>query len=424
MTMTSFRPRLLRPLLIAVIGSGLPFGTLQAGAGHDHPESAAPPAKAAAAKAVTAPSHAALAAEKDGQAADEGAHGEGEETHAEGEIELSAEQIRAAGIETQVVTPVSVGASLSLPGEIRFDEDRTAHVVSRTPGIVEEVKANLGDRVRKGQVLAVIASEQLSEVRSELATAQQRLQLARTLYAREQSLWQERISAEQDLLQARQTLQEAEIAVRNARQKAQALGGAASAQGGSRYELRAPFDGVVVEKHLVLGERVDEASNLFTLTDLSRVWATFAVPARDLDRVTVGRQVEVVAGELDSRTEGTVAHVGNLLGEQTRAATARVTLANPAGAWRPGLFVTVRLDDERKAKVLGVPSGAVHVVEDRPVVFVRTADGFQATPVVTGVRDGERTEIRQGLSAGQVVADRGSFILKSELGKGSAEHSH
>lgn len=423
MTMISLRPRLL--LLITVLGIGLPFARVQAGAGHDHPESSAPvAAKVADANAGTTQPRTDPAESKEDHEADEGAHAEGEEGHAEGEIELTEEQIRAAGIETLEVTPVSIGASLSLPGEIRFDEDRTAHVVSRTPGIVEEVKANLGDKVRKGQVLAVIASEQLSEVRSELATAQQRLQLVRTLYAREQSLWQERISAEQDLLQARQTLQEAEIAVRNARQKAQALGGAASALGGSRYELRAPFDGVVVEKHLVLGERVDEASNLFTLTDLSRVWATFAVPARDLDRVTVGRTVEVIAGELDSRTEGTVAHVGNLLGEQTRAATARVTLANPAGAWRPGLFITVRLDDERRAKVLGVPSGAVHVVEDRPVVFVRTADGFQATPVVTGVRDGERTEIRQGLSAGQVVADRGSFILKSELGKGSAEHSH
>ncbi len=423
MTMISLRPRLL--LLITVLGIGLPFARVQAGAGHDHPESSAPvAAKVADANAGTTQPRTDPAESKEDHEAVEGAHADGEEGHAEGEIELTEEQIRAAGIETQVVTPVSVGASLSLPGEIRFDEDRTAHVVSRTPGIIEEVKANLGDRVRKGQVLAVIASEQLSEVRSELATAQQRLQLARTLYAREQSLWQERISAEQDLLQARQTLQEAEIAVRNARQKAQALGGAASALGGSRYELRAPFDGVVVEKHLVLGERVDETSNLFTLTDLSRVWATFAVPARDLDRVTVGRTVEVIAGELDSRTEGTVAHVGNLLGEQTRAATARVTLANPEGAWRPGLFVTVRLDDERRDKVLGVPSGAVHVVEDRPVVFVRTADGFQATPVVTGVRDGERIEIRQGLSAGQVVADRGSFILKSELGKGSAEHSH
>ncbi|SEP37440.1 efflux RND transporter periplasmic adaptor subunit [Pseudomonas sp. Snoq117.2] len=423
MTMISLRPRLL--LLITVLGIGLPFARVQAGAGHDHPESSAPvAAKVADANAGTTQPRTDPAESKEDHEAVEGAHADGEEGHAEGEIELTEEQIRAAGIETQVVTPVSVGASLSLPGEIRFDEDRTAHVVSRTPGIIEEVKANLGDRVRKGQVLAVIASEQLSEVRSELATAQQRLQLARTLYAREQSLWQERISAEQDLLQARQTLQEAEIAVRNARQKAQALGGAASALGGSRYELRAPFDGVVVEKHLVLGERVDETSNLFTLTDLSRVWATFAVPARDLDRVTVGRTVEVIAGELDSRTEGTVAHVGNLLGEQTRAATARVTLANPEGAWRPGLFVTVRLDDERRDKVLGVPSGAVHVVEDRTVVFVRTADGFQATPVVTGVRDGERTEIRQGLSAGQVVADRGSFILKSELGKGSAEHSH
>ena len=97
MTMTSFRPRLLRPLLIAVIGSGLPFGTLQAGAGHDHPESAATPAKAAAAKAEAAQPRPDPIAEQDGQVADEDGHGEGEETHAEGEIELGREGVANRG---------------------------------------------------------------------------------------------------------------------------------------------------------------------------------------------------------------------------------------------------------------------------------------------------------------------------------------
>ncbi|MCQ3971443.1 biotin/lipoyl-binding protein, partial [Klebsiella pneumoniae] len=93
-----------------------------------------------------------------------------------------------------------------MPGELRFDEDRTAHVVPRVAGVVESVSVNLGDQVKKGQLLAVIASQQLSEQRSELAAAEQRLRLARILFERERTLWQERISAEQDYLQAQQSL--------------------------------------------------------------------------------------------------------------------------------------------------------------------------------------------------------------------------
>lgn len=360
---------------------------------------------------------------------DEDGHGgaddsHGEETHAEGEIELSEEQIRAAGIQLSKAGAAEIGSPVSLPGELRFDEDRTAHVVPRVAGVVESVSVNLGDQVKKGQVLAVISSQQLSEQRSELASAEQRLRLARTLYERERTLWQERISAEQDYLQAQQSLREAEITLRNAQQKTRALGGGSDASVDSRYELRAPFDAVVVEKHIVLGERVDETSTVFMLTDLSRVWATFSVPARELMRVTVGREVEVVASELGVRTMGKVAHVGSLLGEQTRAATARVTLANPDGAWRPGLFVTVVVTTDGRSAPVTVPVEAVQTVENAPTVFVRTSDGFKALPVSLGERDGNRVEIRDGLQAGQEIATAGSFILKSELGKGSAEHAH
>ncbi len=121
---------------------------------------------------------------------------------------------------------------------------------------------------------------------------------------------------------------------------------------------------------------------------------------------------------------GKVAHVGSLLGEQTRAATARVTLANPDGAWRPGLFVTVRVSADGRSVPVTVPVEAVQTVENAPTVFVRTPHGFQAHPVSLGQRDENRVEIRDGLQAGQQIATAGSFILKSELGKGSAEHVH
>jgi cobalt-zinc-cadmium efflux system membrane fusion protein len=355
--------------------------------------------------------------------AEEGAAAEGEHGE-EGHIELSAEQITAAGIQLAEARARNISLGLPFPGEVRFDEDRTAHVVPRVPGVVESVAVNLGQTVKKGQLLAVIASQQISDQRSEQAAAQRRLALARTTYEREKKLWQDKISAEQDFLQARQALQEAEIAVSNARQKISVLSGSVVATGGNRYELRAPFDGVVVEKHLTPGEVVDESTAAFTLSDLSRVWVTFGVSPKDLNKVQVGKAVTVSAPELNAEVVGSVAYVGSLLGEQTRTATVRVTLENPQGSWRPGLFVTALVaTDSRQAKV-AVPETAIQTVEDKPTVFVRTDDGFEARPVELGSRAAGHVEITQGLKPGAQVASAGSFVLKSELGKASAEHSH
>lgn len=371
---------------------------------------------------TSAPTAAAHAEEGLDDHGDEGAHAEGDSE--EGHLTLSVEQINAAGIQMATASAQDISLSLPFPGEIRFDEDRTSHVVPRVAGVVESVHANLGQAVKKGQLLAVIASQQISDQRSEQAAAQRRLELARTTYERERQLWQDKISAEQDFLQARQALQEAEIASANARQKISALSGSVLASGGNRYEVRAPFDGVVVEKHLALGEVVNETTNAFTLSDLSRVWVTFGVSPKDLNQVRVGKTVTVSATELNAEVTGIVAYVGSLLGEQTRTATVRVTLENPQGAWRPGLFVTVKVDTETRQVRVAVPETALQTVEDKPTVFVRTDDGFKAQPVLTGNRAAGLVEISEGLAPGTQVATAGSFILKSELGKASAEHAH
>ncbi|NAT60844.1 efflux RND transporter periplasmic adaptor subunit [Pseudomonas syringae pv. actinidifoliorum] len=357
---------------------------------------------------------------KPSSAAAEQPHEEEEKGH----IELTAEQIKTAGIELATAEPRQMSTTVTFPGEIRFDEDRTAHVVPRVSGVVESVKVDLGQAVKKGQVLAVIASQQISDQRSELNAAQRRQELARLTLQREKKLWEDKISAEQDYLQARQDFQEADINLANARQKISAIGASLSPSAGNRYELIAPFDSMVVEKHLGIGEMVNEASNAFTLSDLSRVWATFGVAPRDLDKVVVGRPVIVSAHDLNAQVEGKIGYVGSLLGEQTRAAAVRVTLANPQGAWRPGLFVSVEVAAEQSSVAVSVPDSAIQSIEEKPSVFVRNAEGFQLTPVTLGRRDGGHVEIVKGLAAGTQVAAAGSFILKSELGKGSAEHAH
>jgi len=351
------------------------------------------------------------------------AHGE-KEAHDERLVKLTDEQVKASGITVQAAGPAKLQSAAQFQGEIRFNEDRTAHVVPRLAGVAEKVPANLGEPVRQGQVLAVIASAALSELRSELLAAQRRRDAARVTFEREKKLWQDRISAEQDYLQAQTALQEADIAVDNARQKLAAVGAGGASGGLNRFELRAPFDGTVVEKHLTLGEAVKEDASIFTISDLRTVWAEFSVAPRDLATVRVGQRVIVSSTAFDSKVPGTISYVGALLGEQTRTARARVSLTNPEGAWRPGLFVTVSVLGEDQQVPLSVSAEAIQTIEGQSMVFKSVPEGFEASPVKTGRSDGKTVEILGGLAAGDRLAASNTFVLKSELGKAGAAHEH
>lgn len=354
-------------------------------------------------------------------------------------IAMSDEQIRSAGIVMANAQAAAISAVLQLPGEVKFNEDRTAHVVPRLPGVAESVHADLGQQVKKGQVLAVISSPELADLRSNQLAADKRLALAQVTYEREKKLWQDKISAEQDYLQARQAFNEAEIQAHTARAKLAALGAQGTEPDGgapdrslnrplsgslSRYVLRAPFDGIVVEKHIAQGEAVKEDANVFLLTDLSSVWVELAVTARDIDAVRVGATAGIQSASTSSTASGKVSHVGNLLGEQTRTAKARVVIDNPDMAWRPGLFVKVAMANGRKEVPVAVQSDAVQTLEGKTVVFTKTANGFKANTVRTGLADGKLVEILDGLPPGAAYVASGSFVVKAQQGKGNADHDH
>ena len=344
----------------------------------------------------------------------------------EGLIPMDAQRIQVAGLKAAQAGPSVIRSVLQLPGEIRFNEDRTAHVVPRVAGVAESVPANLGQNVKKGQLLAVLSSVAVSEQRSELLGAQKRLALARTTYQREKQLWEEKVSAEQDYLQAQQVLREAEIAVSNAQQKLAATGAGAGAGAGlNRFELRAPFDGVIVEKHLSIGEAVQDTTQVFTISDLRSVWAEMRVSAPDLPSVRVGEKATVRATAFESAATGEVSYVGALIRQDTRTAPARITLPNPDGAWRPGLFVNVEVTASSQEAALTVVSTAIQRIENqKTVVFVPVQGGFRAQPVRIGRTDSKNTEILEGLKPGQAYVAEGSFLLKAELGKATAEHAH
>jgi cobalt-zinc-cadmium efflux system membrane fusion protein len=348
----------------------------------------------------------------------------------EGRVRMDDATAKNAGVEVKTAGPMKISSTLELSGEIQFNQDRVAHVVPRLAGVVVRSAKNLGDPVKKGELLAILESQSLADLKSEHLATNKRLELARTTFEREKRLWEDKISAEQDYLASRHALSEAEIAHNAVEQKLRALGlnheavMRGGADGLTRYEIYAPLDGVVIEKHLALGEAVKEDASIFTIADLSTVWAEMTVYPKDLNSVKLGQKVAVRAAALNAAAEGRVAYVGSLVGEQTRSAKARVTLPNPDRSWRPGLFVTVDLVQDEREVPVAVAVDAVQSFRDWKVVFGRYGEFFEVRPVELGRSDGKWIEVVKGLPAGARYAAAGSFVLKADLGKAGASHDH
>ena len=346
----------------------------------------------------------------------------------EGRVHLDAASLQSAGITVEMAGPASIESVLKLPGTIEFDQNRLAHVVPRVGGIVVDVRKKLGESVKQGDVLAILESRDLADLKSRLASARKRLELARSLYQREERLWREKISAEQDYLRARTELAEAEIAVTAANDQLDALGIPANAgkrgESLARYELRSPLDGNVVEKHLVVGEAIQIDTKVMVIADLNQVWGNFNVPANNLNQVKTGQQVRVQVPELGLETEATIDYLGAIVGEQTRSAPAHLHIDNPKQQWRPGLFVSIEVIEAAATVPVTIALQAIQSWHDEDAVFVQSGDEFEVRPVSVGRRDAKRAEILQGLVPGERYAAANSFVLKAELGKAGATHDH
>ncbi len=339
-------------------------------------------------------------------------------------VDLEEDQVKAAGIAVEAAGPTRIASSVQFPGEVLLNDDRTVHVVPRVAGIAETVLVSTGQQVRRGQLLAIFSSQLISEQRSNLQTAEKRLEHAQSVYEREKRLWEQKITAEQDYLQAQHAVQEATIDLENAKQKLSALGVSGAGKSLNRFELRAPYDGLVVERSLSTGEAVKEDTPIFTIADLGTVWAEAAIPAKDLPLIHVGDKVRIRATAFDAQTTGTVAFLGALVGEQTRMAKARILVDNPKGTWRPGLFVNVEVKANDVDVPVAVRSDALQTLGTQQVIFVRDARGFVAHPITPGRSDGTHIEIAHGLPAGTPYAAHNSYVIKSELAKQATEDGY
>jgi cobalt-zinc-cadmium efflux system membrane fusion protein len=363
------------------------------------------------------------------------AHGEGEDHTDERLVRFETDDLGALGIELETASPGLIGVTIELPGEVRVNGDTAAHVAPRVGGVVRSVFKSLGDRVRSGELMAILESRELADTKATFLAAYERLGLAQALYEREERLWKQKISPEQDYLDARNTLAEARIELRATEQKLHALGftqeelNALPDQHDANFtenRVTAPFNGTVIEKHITLGETIAADESVFTIADLSTVWIDLSVYQKDLGKIRGGQRVTITAAPHEEHaTTAVIDFVQPLVGEATRTALARIIMPNPDGRWTPGIFVTGSVVREEVEVAVQVPTSAVIPLgDDESVIFVQTPEGFVPRPVRTGRRNHRFVEVLAGLEPGERYVAEGAFSLKAELGKDAFGDGH
>ncbi|MBK6807817.1 MAG: efflux RND transporter periplasmic adaptor subunit [Sandaracinaceae bacterium] len=361
--------------------------------------------------------------DEEGEAHDD--DGEGEAGHP-GEVHVSAEAQERAGIRLGRAERRALRGGVAIPAEVQFEPSSTAHVSPLAPGRITAVSVALGDSVRRGQVLGVVASIDVSTARASLNQARTRLTAAEATLRRQQQLATEGIGAQRELIGAEAQVGELRAEVQGLQRQLSVFGSGRAGE----LALTSPIDGVVVAMHGTLGETATPEQPVFIVTDPLRVFVRGNVPELEISHVTTGAAAVVRLHAFpDLVMSGSVTYVAPALDELTRSLPIRVMLETPDARLRSGLFGSIELlggsADERP---LVVPVEAIATLDGQTVVFLvgHEPNRFEVQPVALGRRAGGLIEVRSGIEEGAELAVSGAFTLKSavESGELSAGHAH
>lgn len=368
---------------------------------------------------------------------DEKAHGHNHNHmhghHEDHIIEVSSGKIKELGIQTKEAGPGELTIALSTRGKIIIHPDKLAHILPKVSGVARWVGKNIGDDVKKDEILAVLESREIADIKANYLAAQEKEKLALLLFTREERLYQKKISAEQDYLNAKSSYEETKINVQLAKQKLRAFGLtdeeieelAKEDDPDLRLnEIRSPMDGTVVFRHITKGEFIENTATIFEIADLTNVWIEIGIYPKDLNKVKEGQLVDVSLPSDEKTSPAKIIYLSPIIQDETITAKAIAEMNNPNGKWRPGSFVKVNIATEKINVPIAVPKEAIQEIEGDEYIFVRVPEGFEKRRVQTGKTDNANVEILSGLNQGEEYASSKTFLLKADLSKEDAEHTH
>jgi cobalt-zinc-cadmium efflux system membrane fusion protein len=358
------------------------------------------------------------------------------------EVVLSARMQSEGGVAVEPVAARSLPQVLRASGRITVSEERTWRIGAMSEGRILRVAANTGDRVASGQVLARMHSHDIHESRAlyrkavaELAHAQAQeaystrtRDRAKRLHALKAASLEQVEHAEAELRGAQTTRANAEVEVERTRRhlveylQIALEEPAPHAEGEDEPDedlipIKTPASGVVLTRNVTNGTVVAPANELFVISDLSLLWMIAAVNEESLAKLRVGLPASVYVQAYPGRAfRGRITKVGEELDPTTRTIKARIELPNQDGRLKPEMYATAEIEAGGTQPAIFVPQAALQEVGGQSVVFVRRApDRFEVRPVEIGRTLDGALEVRRGLSAGEAVVARGSFLLRSQM---------
>jgi cobalt-zinc-cadmium efflux system membrane fusion protein len=305
-------------------------------------------------------------------------------------------------------------AAISAPGTVESDPARTASVLPPGAGRVRELKVALGERVQRGQVLALIDSPDLAQAYDDNDKAASAAALTARLLSYQQAQLKIGAAAQRDLDQARSDNEQAAAEYLRTREHLRAMGAAQDAKGDARLlAVRSPVPGSVTTLSIAPGTTInDDTQPLMTVADLSVVWVTALVAEKDLANVTRNEDAEVAIDAYPGKTlHGKVLFVSAVMESDSRRNKTRIAFENPDYTLKPNMFATVTLRTPAQRRVV-LPSSALLMNNDRTSVFVATAPWtFERRSVEPLLEESSMVTINSGVQPGEQVVIRGGLLL-------------
>jgi cobalt-zinc-cadmium efflux system membrane fusion protein len=342
----------------------------------------------------------------------------------------SAELGETIGLETAEVREEKHAHHLEANAETAYDANRYAEVSPRVAGFLREVKADLGQVVRAGDVLAVVSSAEVSAAKSQYLSTHAASRLAEANYRRIQSLVERQAAAAAQGLDMQAAFSQAEAAFQDAGQKLRNWGFTDSQLAeilrardtGSELPVVSPVTGTVVLRDAVRGEAVQATTQLFAVADTTSMWLWADVYESDIASVALDQPVRfVISGTEGPAFEGRVTWVGTEVNPTTRTTRIRVELPNAQGRLRANQFGQAEIQVGAEHAAVVVPRDAVQRKDKVDVVFLPAGAGqYRAQRVVTKPTGrAEVLEVVWGLKPGEEVVTTGAFLLKTEITQGA-----
>lgn len=344
-------------------------------------------------------------------------------------LTLSPEQLRSAQLKIETVgeRPSSENAGQMATGIVQANTYKETPVVSLVGGIVRGVTAELGQNVKKGQRVAVVFSNELSDAQSRYLAAIATLDEHHKHHMRTIKLVEIGAASRQDLEMATSQYREAESNLANLRQKLLLLGMSAqridllnsTSQISSEVTVPSPSSGTVTSRTVNPGEVIEANKELMRITDLSTVWVVGQVYEKDLATIRVGSGANVSSDAYPGRVfRGRVSYVDPKIDPATRTAQLRIELANPQQMFKIGMYVNVgfaTLGAAEKTMAM-VPKDAVQVIGNQQYVFAATdkPNEFLLRQVKLAAESNGFYPVIEGLSVGDRIVTDGSFMLRAE----------